>query len=124
MHKNVIIVDDDPFCRDAMVHVVSKQNPNWIVHSMSTGSEALDLIEELHGNDQHIAMCILDVNLEHESGTDVVRTLRQCERAAPLIPRTRVMGISGDISTRTRSLSAGMDEFHVKPLTLKHFRKA
>ena len=118
----VVVVDDDAFCAKALAAMLTQLGKEAVC--VSTGDAALDLIESRHVAGNPVDACLMDVHLAREKGYEVVKLLRRCEKQAPELPRTRVVGLSGDESSRTRSLSCGMDDFLSKPTTPEKLRKA
>lgn len=119
----VLVVDDDEMCASAISHVIRAVRPRSTVSVAYNGDDALDAVEAAHSNSASVDICFLDVNLRGEKGYTVTKLLRRCEKAAPTLPRTFVVGVSADVSNRVRCMSAGMDGFVGKPVTPEKLRK-
>ena len=104
--SHILIVDDDPSVREALVMVLRDRH---IVHAVSTGAEALAIPRE-----NPISAIILDEVLVGEHGLDLAPTFRAMTFAPILI----LTGYSTE-ELAIRAVHAGVDGYLKKPMKLQ-----
>ncbi|ALJ22175.1 response regulator transcription factor [Microbacterium sp. No. 7] len=104
---DVLIVDDDPGVRDALVQGLSLEG--FTVHEVGTGEAALDALDRASPD-----VLLLDVGLPGMSGVDVVHELRRTGRALPVC----ILSARDDVDDRVEGLAAGADDYVVKPFSI------
>jgi DNA-binding response OmpR family regulator len=107
----ILLVEDDDDVRD-LVRIVL-QEEGHTVDTASTAAAGLELARA-SGYDG----IVLDVRLPDGSGTDVARTLRREERAAPILMLT-AQRTATDV---VRGLDAGADDYLGKPFEVNELK--
>jgi len=103
----LLLVEDDPLLRDALVALL--ENSGFAVHEAGNGTTAIRTATE-HRPD----LVLLDLGLPDMAGLEVVRQLK----ADPMTAAIRIVAVTGRAGSeeRTRCLSAGCDAYLVKPV--------
>ena len=104
----MLVVDDEPSIRDLLT--ASLRFAGFEVFSAADGAEALDLADK-HRPD----LVVLDVMLPDLDGFEVLRQLRANGCDAPVLFLTA----RRDTADRVRGLTAGGDDYIVKPFSLE-----
>jgi DNA-binding response OmpR family regulator len=107
----ILLVEDDDDVRDLVRMVL--QEEGHTVETAGTAAAGLDLART-NGYDG----IVLDVRLPDGSGTDVARTLRREERAAPILMLT-AQRTATDV---VRGLDAGADDYLGKPFEVNELK--
>ena len=107
-HGELLVVDDEPFLRDAVA--ASLRFLGFDVITAETGAEALRL-----ARDRRFDLVVLDVMLPDTDGFDVVRRLRRDGRQVPVIFLT-ARDAQDD---KVRGLTLGGDDYMTKPFGLE-----
>lgn len=81
--KNILIVDDEAFARDAIVESITWENYDIAAWSASNGREALCKLSELE-----IDLVITDIKMPGMDGLELVRKVKECS------PETGVLMLS------------------------------
>ncbi|HET6980715.1 MAG TPA: response regulator [Myxococcaceae bacterium] len=89
MQAQVLVVEDDPDIRDAVVELLEAQTPWVIVSSASDGTEALELLEE--GAEPSLAL--VDLMMPVMNGLEFLDALRERH----LAPDMRVVLVSAHV---------------------------
>lgn len=101
---NILIVEDEPRLRDALVQIMVGQK--YQVDAVASGTDALDYA--LAGDYDVI---VLDVMIPGISGFDVVRMLRDEKKSTPVLMLTA----HDEIPSRVKGLDSGADDYMTKP---------
>jgi PAS domain S-box-containing protein len=104
--KSILIVEDDLHSRKILEHLLNQ--PEYIVHSVETGPEALQTAVELKPD-----LILLDVLLPGMDGFEVCRRLRANPKVAE-VPIIMVTAL-GDNKSRMEAMQAGADDYVTKP---------
>jgi len=107
-HGELLVVDDEPFLRDAVA--ASLRFLGFDVITAETGSEALRLARE-----RPFDLVVLDVMLPDTDGFDVVRRLRRDGRRVPVIFLTA----RDTQDDKVAGLTLGGDDYMTKPFGLE-----
>ncbi|MEU8567334.1 response regulator transcription factor [Streptomyces pathocidini] len=102
---SVLLVEDDPVIRAALIEVLTEHG--HVVRSASQGFEAL---REVTGRPPDVV--VLDLGLPDLDGTDVLRMLRGISRVPVVVATAR-----DDDAEVIRLLNAGADDYLVKPFS-------
>ncbi|WDY57677.1 response regulator [Pseudomonas sp. PSKL.D1] len=108
----VLVVDDNPVNRDAL---------KWYLKSRGiecmTADGAQDAMFKLH-YEPRIALLITDLRMKPEDGMDLIRQIRESERAA-----LSIIVVSGDNDVKAREavdvMHLGVVDFLLKPVDLE-----
>lgn len=120
---DVLVLEDDVVCASALSVMLETCVNVKSITIADNASKALDMIDDRQLNEEaQFGLCIFDIGMSYMDGTEAVRVLRRCERAART-SHIRVVGCSADAYNRTKALSAGMNEFLIKPVTLQQVKK-
>lgn len=106
MFSRILIVEDNPMMREALLRQVSRLDVNR--YAVKTGEESVELAE-------YFDLIMMDVNLPGISGVEATRQIRQREKERGLEPVVIVATTTDD--NRFECLSAGMNDFYKKPLS-------
>jgi two-component system OmpR family response regulator len=107
-HGELLVVDDEPFLRDAVA--ASLRFLGFDVITAETGAEALRLARE-----RPFDLVVLDVMLPDTDGFDVVRRLRRDGRQVPVIFLTARDAQDDKVT----GLTLGGDDYMTKPFGLE-----
>ena len=103
----VLVVDDEPALRDALVRALRSEG--YHVSSAEDGRGALERI-----GDEHPDLIVLDVLMPVMDGLEVARALRRRGDRTPVL----VLTARDSVSDRVEGLDAGADDYLVKPFAL------
>jgi two-component system response regulator FixJ len=101
----VHIVDDDNSVRASLYTLLSTR-PNLGVRSFKSGDDFLDQLDQLDGG-----VVLLDIHMPGASGFDVLRVLRDDDRAFATV----VITGQGDIGMAVQAMKLGAVDFLEKP---------
>ena len=107
-HGELLVVDDEPFLRDAVA--ASLRFLGFEVTTAETGAEALRM-----ARDRPFDLVVLDVMLPDTDGFDIVRRLRRDGRQVPVIFLTA----RDTQADKVEGLSIGGDDYMTKPFGLE-----
>ncbi|MFF3766475.1 response regulator transcription factor [Streptomyces sp. NPDC001922] len=102
---SVLLVEDDPVIRSALIEVLSAHG--HVVHSASQGFEALREVTQRAPD-----VVVLDLGLPDLDGTDVLRMLRGISQVPVVVATAR-----DDDAEVIKLLNAGADDYVVKPFS-------
>ncbi|MGP4002551.1 response regulator transcription factor [Streptomyces sp. 8N706] len=102
---SVLLVEDDPVIRSALIEVLSAHG--HVVHSASQGFEALREVTQRPPD-----VVVLDLGLPDLDGTDVLRMLRGISQVPVVVATAR-----DDDAEVIKLLNAGADDYVVKPFS-------
>jgi CheY-like chemotaxis protein len=113
--KLVLVVDDDPVCRELVREALAGKDLQ--VLEASHGRQALELIEQTRPD-----LVLLDIQMPSSSGYKVLEHIR----SDPMLSSLRVAALTayamrGD---REKGLSAGFDAYITKPIEVSALRLA
>lgn len=104
----IVIVEDEPIEREALKVIINK----WVEHSVNlleatSGSEAIQII-----NNTPIDLMLLDINIPHPNGVEVLRHLRSINTQTKVIVTTAV----DDFDIARNMIGLKIDEYLLKPI--------
>jgi len=105
-HRRILVVEDDPETAGQLVD--SLTTSGYRVDLAASGAEAL-----ARGAAGDYAVITIDRMLPDIDGISVMRQLRDCGLAAPVL----IISALGEIDDRVRGLRAGGDDYLVKPFS-------
>ena len=103
----VLVAEDNATNRKIIDQLLSKAGHEVIL--ASDGEEALDLYESADPD-----LAILDFNMPHRTGIEVIKAIRMMEAPGRRIP-AMILSASVTPEARERAIAAGADEFVGKP---------
>lgn len=106
----MLVVEDDVAIADAVCD--SLQRAGHVVDHLSNGKAALTALQE-----HAFALVVLDLGLPGESGSEVLRRLRNAHDGIPVL----VITAREEVDLRVRTLDLGADDYLVKPFSLAEF---
>jgi len=111
VQQRVLIVDDDKDAREVLAEILSLNGINCL--TAANGNTALNLLKTR----QSIGLLITDLNMAPFSGLDLIREVRESERAA--LP---IIIISGDANVRDaiEAMHLSVVDFLLKPINTRH----
>lgn len=111
--RRVLIAEDDPVISRLVVHLVQKQHYEPVLRT--DGGSAYRLLQM----DANFCGAILDMNMPHLDGIDVIRFMRTENR----LMRIPVMMVTAnrDLNLMADSFAAGVTLFLPKPFTSEQF---
>ncbi len=104
LRPKVLIAEDDHVIRRTLVHHLRRHG--YRVAEASDGREAQECLTK-----ERFDAVILDINMPHASGFDVLKTLRE----EPYPPKTLVLSASRQDDTVMKAFQLGADDFVKKP---------
>jgi two-component system, OmpR family, response regulator MprA len=104
----VLVVDDDPDVRDSLVLALSCAG--YRVSAAADGADALALLAR-----SPVDLIVLDVLMPMVDGLEACRRLRVRGDATPIL----VLTARGTVDDRVSGLTAGADDYLVKPFALR-----
>ncbi len=108
----ILCVEDNRDSREMLIELLSTANGNYDVTAVETAAEALDLDAR-----EPFDLYVLDIWLPTMDGIDLCRRLRQRGTTKPIIFFSAMV----QPTDRAFVLSAGADEFLVKPADIDIF---
>src|SRR5215211_7307135 len=104
--STVLIVDDDPTAREALVAIL--EGEGYTLHQAKDGIQALQLLKQLQPD-----LVLLDVMMPAMDGFEVCRRIR----AAPPLAEVPIILLTAldDPDSRLRGIESGADDFLSKP---------
>ena len=109
IQKNIMAVDDDPYCLYTFKAAVSEL-PCKVI-AVNSGKEALNMLSKIKPH-----LFVLDIEMPSMSGIELAKTLRKQGQAAPIIFLTRV----ATMETVQECLQLGASDFIVKPVNAQN----
>jgi CheY-like chemotaxis protein len=111
--KKILVVDDNPASLELAREVL--EDPHQQVLEAHDGREALDLLAT-----EKPDLVLLDLHMPAVDGYTVLERIRQ----EPRLARLRVVALTASAmqGDRERALSAGFDDYIVKPLQISVLR--
>ena len=105
---SILIVDDDPWIRSLLRHLIEKENHNAMLSSNS--ERALTILED----NPHINLVILDMQMPGMNGQELAKQIRSTPETSD-IP---IIMVSGFVQAHEVSdiLKHGVDRFVPKPI--------
>jgi twitching motility two-component system response regulator PilH len=110
--KRILIIDDDVIFRHIAAHCLEKNG--FSVICSGDGSDCLAMIVQ---HQPHLL--VLDVNLPHASGFDILRRIRE-HPAAGSLPVIMVSALGQELN-RERGVTSGCNRYLVKPVDPDEF---
>ena len=111
----ILIADDHEVVREGLKQIVHKLNAFSIMEEASTGSETLHKIE--HNN---YDLIIMDISMPDKSGLDVLQTLKDKKKKAPIL----VLSVHPEEQYAIRVLKLGASGFLSKNSVFKELAAA
>jgi|GEM_PF-769769 len=110
----VLVVDDDPICRDALEMVIRWSG--FRVVSVDNGCDAIRIALAARP-----ALVFTDVMMPGVDGCETTKAIRQSLPTSD----TYIVALSAnsDLASRTKTLEAGVDEFIAKPWNISDIRQ-
>jgi two-component system OmpR family response regulator len=109
--QRVLIVDDDKDTREVLAELLSLNGISCL--TAASGSTALKLLESRKA----IGLLITDLNMAPCSGLDLIRHVRESERAAlPII----IISGEADVEDAIAAMHLNVVDFLLKPIDTKH----
>jgi DNA-binding NtrC family response regulator len=104
MMEKILIVDDEAFIRENLERIITEDN--YCPVSTESPEQALQIV-----TDEEISLVLLDLNLGHHSGLDVLRAMREVD------PELLVIIITGygTVETAVEALKIGAYDYIKKP---------
>lgn len=106
-HLNILVADDNQTNQTIIAQLLTSAGHSVTV--ASDGEEALDMYER-----ERPDVALLDFNMPHRNGLEVVRAIRVIEPPGVRMP-TIILSASVTIEARTRAMESGADDFIGKP---------
>jgi len=104
---NILLIEDDPILNETIADFL-KLNGNSVV-SLTDGGKAIDVI-----NDAEFNLYIIDINIPHINGLEIVKHIRQTDLQTPII----MMTASIELESLKSAYKNGCDDYIKKPFYL------
>ncbi|MBO4781650.1 MAG: response regulator transcription factor [Lachnospiraceae bacterium] len=108
MQYHVLMVEDDPKIREAIIDYFSEKAPDYLMDTAKTGQEGLDKIEE-----NNYDLVLLDVMLPQMSGFDVIVKIRRSMDIPVIFMTARTSE-----EDRLYGYELGCDDYICKPFSI------
>lgn len=108
----ILVMDDEPEALGLFTRIFSAEGAELL--PARSGAEALALARRTR-----LDLAILDVNLPHGSGTEVLRRLRRIDGSVPVI----MVSSSGSAETVRASMKLGAFDYLTKPFDPEEIRQ-
>ncbi|HTT03189.1 MAG TPA: LytTR family DNA-binding domain-containing protein [Steroidobacteraceae bacterium] len=108
----LVIVDEEPTARAALVHLCERNSDVQIVGEADTGAQAIDAIERFQPD-----VLLLDVELPDMTGFDVLRAARRSRDPLTIM-------VTADAKHAVRAFAAGALDYLLKPVSAPRFTAA
>lgn len=106
--SRVLIVDDEYYFRQLLIHLVDWASVGFeVVAEAEDGVAALQIMEE-----QSIDLIITDIEMPHMNGLDFIKAVRELDSAAKLVFITSY----DNFSYAQQAISLGADHYLLKPV--------
>lgn len=114
MKKSILIVDDNREIVESFKGILELKG--YTVDTATTGQEAIDKAANRFFN-----LALLDIKLPDMEGTQLLKLLRNMERASSSTPRTVKIMVTGhaDQKNAMDSLNFGADAYLMKPVSIE-----
>lgn len=114
MEKKLVIVDDAPFIREVVRHIIDVSEFS-VIGEAENGQQAVDMVAELQPN-----IVLMDIVMPVRSGIDAT------EEIVKRFPHIKVIACSteGQETMVMRAIEAGCSNFVVKPFTAQQLLSA
>ncbi|MBI5317170.1 MAG: response regulator transcription factor [Nitrospirae bacterium] len=76
----VLLIDDHPLYRQALMQVINDSFPLWKTQEASTGAQALDIVRR-----EPVSLAVLDIMLPDQSGLDLLKRIKQLRPNLPCL---------------------------------------
>jgi CheY-like chemotaxis protein len=112
--QRVLIVDDDPDARELLAEILYLNDISCL--TAASGNSAIELLQ----TGENIALLITDLRMAPCNGLDLIRQVRDSERAS--LP---IIIVSGDANVRDAidAMHLSVLDFLLKPINTKHLVK-
>ncbi|MFJ4193213.1 response regulator [Pseudomonas sp. NPDC089534] len=109
--QRVLIVDDDKDARELLAEILALDGIGCM--TASSGEEALRMLMPDTDNKRRIGLVITDLRMEHVGGLELIRRVRESQRAA--LP---IIIVSGDASVKDAiaAMHLSVVDFLLKPI--------
>lgn len=104
----ILVIEDYLPLRTSVVQALAQSG--YTVDQTGDGTEALDLVSK-----NNYALVILDIMLPGADGLDILRAIREAERATAVLITTA----KDSVNDRVCGLDSGADDYLVKPFSLE-----
>ena len=118
----IICIDDQQEVLNALERDLSAFEDLTMIEVCDSGKEALDLIEELEGKGDHLAIVISDQVMPEMTGVDVLREIQNDGRFSKT-KKILLTGLATHQDTIDAINSGGLDYYIQKPWTKEHLNK-
>jgi len=108
----LVIVDEEPSARAALVHLCERNRDVQIVGQADSGAEAIAAIDRFQPD-----VLLLDIELPDMTGFDVLRAARRSRDALTIM-------VTADAKHAVRAFAAGALDYLLKPVTAPRFTTA
>lgn len=114
--RRALIVDDEPAIRNVLRRVLAALDPSLEIREAADGAQAAAELTACAPD-----LLLLDLQLPGRGGLELCRDVR----ADPVLSRARVVLMSGQATSETRSLAleAGADDFIAKPFDVAELKE-
>lgn len=110
-HPSILVLDDEAAIREALALALTDR---YVVHTAVCGAEAFAILRA-----HRVALIVLDVALQGESGLDLIAPFRRVSSA-----RILVLTGQGSEAVAAQAVWAKADGYLAKPITLPTLRAA
>ena len=118
----IICIDDQQEVLNALERDLSAFEDLTMIEVCDSGKEALELIEELEGQGDHLAVVVSDQVMPGMSGVDVLREIQNDGRFSQT-KKILLTGLATHQDTIEAINSGGLDYYIQKPWTKEHLTK-
>lgn len=117
--KKILLVDDNKDITSAFKALLSSQG--YHVNTLNSGKKVLKKLETFKPD-----ITIMDISLADANGIELMETIKKQAAKNSKIASGKFIAITGhvDETTKQAALSAGFDDYLVKPITLETIKQA
>ncbi|WP_227369698.1 response regulator transcription factor [Halomonas sp. M20] len=105
----LLLIEDDALLAETLADVLRLEG-----HRVTTLQDGREARQQLSHADHGQDLILLDLNLPHCSGLEVLAALRQCDAKTPAL----ILTARGAIEDRVKGLDLGADDYLAKPFAL------
>ena len=117
----VLLVEDNAADANLIEEAIAEDQVPCSLHIVRDGANAIEVIERVDADDSHPSpdLVLLDLNLPHVSGEQILRRIRRSSRFA----KTKVLIVSSSNAPadRERAMTLGATAYFRKPSSLDQF---
>lgn len=107
--KNIVVIDDSPTIRTSVQFALKKLGHS--IQQAENGLKGLEVVQEIMGAGNEIAMVVVDINMPEMDGITFVKEFRKKDKFTPIL----VLTTESEEAKMKEGKEAGASGWMVKP---------